>query len=164
MLKRIIFSGLEERNKFILTEFPDSIAQAELFEQECTKISAVIFVAGGESGNRIEIIDNNLHLESIDSLMQKDHRLKAMSSWDETTFNEHLGNRTAWGLVQGGPLSGKSLVAQTVAEQSKGKVINMVAIAEAIVPELATDDGPFEGEVPAAEVEKRVLAMINADK
>ena len=163
MLKRIIFSGLEERNKFILTEFPDSIAQAELFEQECTKISAVIFVAGGP-GNRIDIIGNNLHLDSIDSLMQKDHRLKAMPAWDETTFNEHLGNRTAWGVVQGGPLSGKSLVASTIAEQSKGKVIDMIAMAEAILPRLGSEEAPHEGRVPDAEVEKDVLAIIEADK
>jgi len=32
MLKRIIFSGLESRNKFILTDFPDTIKQAQSFE------------------------------------------------------------------------------------------------------------------------------------
>jgi len=60
MLKRIIFSGLDCRDKFILSEFPETIAQAEHFEKECTKISAVIFAAGGEESSRIEIIGNNL--------------------------------------------------------------------------------------------------------
>ena len=87
-----------------------------------------------------------------------------MPAWDETTFNEHLGNRTAWGIVQGGPLSGKSLVARTIAEQSKGKVIDMIAMAEAILPRLGTEDAPHEGRVPDAEVEKDVLAIIEADK
>ena len=82
MLKRIIFSGLESRNKFILTDFPDTIKQAETFEKECTRITASIFAAGGDETNRIEIIDNGLSIESIDSLMQKGYRLKAMRAWD----------------------------------------------------------------------------------
>ena len=69
MLKRIIFSGLESRNKFILTDFPDTIKQAQVFEQDCTNITASIFAAGGDETNRMEIIDNGLSIESIDSLM-----------------------------------------------------------------------------------------------
>jgi len=92
MLKRIIFSGLESRNKFILTDFPDTIKQAQTFEKDCTRITAVIFAAGGDESNRMEIIENGLSIESIDSLMQKNARLKAMRCWDESTFNEHLGS------------------------------------------------------------------------
>ena len=95
MLKKIIYSGLSSRNKFILTDFPDTIKQAQQFENDCSKITAVIFSAGGDAGSSlIEVIDNGLSIESIDSLMQKDNRLKAMRSWDESTFNEHLGDRT----------------------------------------------------------------------
>jgi len=164
MLKKIIFAGLESRDKFILTDFPDTIKQAEHFEKECAKISAVIFAAGGDASNRIEIINNGLSVESIDSLMQKDYRLKAMRAWDEATFNEHLGSRTSWGLIAGGPLSGKSLVSKIVAENTKGKVVDMIAMADAVRPTLDTEEGPFEGRVPDAEVEKRVLAMVEADK
>mmetsp|Transcript_15594 Transcript_15594/g.19611 ORF Transcript_15594/g.19611 Transcript_15594/m.19611 type:complete len:311 (+) Transcript_15594:900-1832(+) len=70
MLKKIIYSGLESRNKFILTDFPDTIKQAQQFEQDCSKITAVIFSAGGDSGSAlVEIIDNGFSIESIDSLM-----------------------------------------------------------------------------------------------
>jgi hypothetical protein len=49
----------------------------------------------------IEIIDNGLSIESIDSLLEKEHRIKTMYGWDESTFNEHLGNKTEWGIVLG---------------------------------------------------------------
>jgi len=124
----------------------------------------VIFASSGDDAGRIEIIDNGLSIESIDSLMQKDYRLKAMGAWDEATFNEHLGGRTNWGLVMGGTMTGKSHVAKIVADNTKGKVVDMNAMAELIRPRLETEDGPFEGRVPDAEVEKDVQAMIEADK
>ena len=43
-------------------------------------------------------------------------------------------------------------------------MIEWQALAEAIRPRLETEDGPFEGRVPDAEVEEDVLAMIEADK
>ena len=48
MLKKIIYSGIEGRDKFILSDFPDTIAQASEFEKECAKLKAVIFAAGGD--------------------------------------------------------------------------------------------------------------------
>lgn len=87
MLKKIIYSGIEGRDKFILCDFPDTIVQACEFEKECAKLRAVIFAAGGEDSNTtISIIDNGLSVESIDSLFQKEHRLKTMRAWDESTF------------------------------------------------------------------------------
>ena len=165
MLKRIIYSGIEGNNNFILTEFPDTIKQVQGFEKTCAKLTAVIFAAGGDASHfTIEIIDNGLSLESIDSLLQKEHRLKTMRAWDESTFNEHLGNKTEWAYVQGQSLSGKSLVASFIAENTKGKIIDMAKLAEDIRPRLETEDGPFEGRIPDAEVEKDILAMIAADK
>lgn len=142
MLKKIIYSGIEGRDKFILTDFPDTIKQAQEFENECAQISAVILAAGTNSNGEstIEIIDNGLSVETIDSLLQKEHRLKPMRCWDESTFAEHLGSRTNWGFVMGGPLSGKSLVARLIAESSKGKVIDMNALAESIRPRLEVDE------------------------
>lgn len=102
MLKKIIFSGNESDNKYILTDFPDTIKQAQEFERECSKLTAVIFAAGGNDAQyTIEIVDNGLAIESIDSLMQKEHRLKTMRTWDESMFNEHLGNKTEWAIVLG---------------------------------------------------------------
>lgn len=165
MLKRNIYSGIEERCKFILTDFPDTIKQAQEFENECSKITAVVLAAGGEdTSTTIEIVDNGLSIESIDSLLQKEHRLKTMRAWDEGTFNEHLGNKTEWGMLMGPSLSGKSLVGKIVAENTNGKIIDLLAISEAIRPKLETEDGPFEGRIPDEEVEKDVLALIEADK
>lgn len=165
MLKKIIYSGIDNRDKFILTDFPDTIKQAQEFENQCSKITAVIFAAGGDNAaSTMDIIDNGLSIESIDSLLQKEHRLKPMRAWDESTFNEHLGNRTEWGIIMGQSLSGKSLVAKLISDNANAKVFEMAKIAEDIRPRLETEDGPFEGRIPDAEVEKDVLAMIAADK
>lgn len=40
----------------------------------------------------------------------------------------------------------------------------MVKLAESIKPRLDTEEAPFEGRVPDAEVEKDILAMVAADK
>ena len=80
-----------------------------------------------------------------------------MRTWDESTFNEHLGNKTDWGIITGQSLSGKSLVAKIVAESNNGKVIDMAAIAEGIRPTLETEDGPFEGRIPDDKVQNSIL-------
>lgn len=87
-----------------------------------------------------------------------------MRAWDEGTFNDHLGNKTEWGIMMGQSLSGKSLVGKIVADMKGGKIIDMKAIAEAIRPRLENEGEPFEGNIPDAEVEKDVLAIIEADK
>ena len=87
-----------------------------------------------------------------------------MHCWDESTFNEHLGNKTEWGIIVGPPLSGKSLIAGIVEECTNGKVIDVPKLAESIKGRLGTDEGPFEDRVPDAEVEKDILEMIEADK
>ena len=166
MLKKIIYSGIEGRDKFILSDFPDNIKQAQEFEENCSKLTAVIFAAGGdESDTVVEIFNNGLSIESIDQLLQKDHRLKTMRSWDESTFNEHLGNKTDWGIVTGQSLSGKSLVAKIVADSNNGKVLDLATIAESIRPSLASEEGdPFEGPIPADKVEAEILSIIARDK
>lgn len=165
MLKKIIYSGIEGRDKFILSEFPDSIAQAAEFEKECAKLCAVIFAAGGDdSQTTISIINNGLSVDSIDSLFQKEHRLKTMRAWDEGTFQEHLGSNTEWAIVLGQTLSGKSLVSSILSEGSNRKVIDVAKVAEAVKPRLDTEEAPFEGRVPDEEVEKDILNIISTDK
>ena len=43
-------------------------------------------------------------------------------------------------------------------------VIDMKDIAEKLRAKLGTEDGPFEGEVPVAEVEKEIVAVIASSK
>jgi adenylate kinase family enzyme len=152
MLKKIIYSGQVDVNKFILTSFPDIIEQAREFELNCSKIAAIIYATTDDS--IVEIKNNNLSLFNIDSLFQKEFRLKTMSEWDFNVFNEKLGNKTDFGIIVGRPLSGKSTLAQYMAKNLGYKVVDMKAITEKVKGMLGTEDEPFEGEVPIAKVEE----------
>ena len=87
-----------------------------------------------------------------------------MRTWDEGTFQEHLGNNTEWAIVLGQTLSGKSLVSSILSEGSNRKVIDVAKVAEAVKPRLDTEEAPFEGRVPDEEVEKDILNIISTDK
>lgn len=76
MLKKIIYSGQPHVNKFILTSFPDIIEQAKEFETNCARIKAIVYSTA--ESNIVEIKNNNLSLFNIDSLFQKEFRLKTM--------------------------------------------------------------------------------------
>lgn len=93
LLKKIIYCGLPENDKFILTNFPEVTDQAKEFEANCAKITAMIY-STSESGSHVEIKGNNLSLYNIDSMFQKEGRLKTMSSWNYDVFQEKLGNKT----------------------------------------------------------------------
>lgn len=105
-----------------------------------------------------------LYEATIDSLFQKKNKLRTLPEWDETTFEEQLGNKTDWAIVTGQSLSGKSLVSTMIAGLTNGKVIDLAKLAEDIRPRLETEDGPFEGPIPEAEVEKDILKLVNEDK
>ena len=47
---------------------------------------------------------------------------------------------------------------------SRGKILNMMSIAEECKKKLGTEDEPFEGDVPLAEVEKETIAIVKRDK
>jgi len=66
MLKKIIYSGNPELNQFILTSFPDIIEQAKEFENNCARISAIVYSTTQDK--IVEIKNNNLSLFNIDSL------------------------------------------------------------------------------------------------
>jgi adenylate kinase family enzyme len=162
MLKKIIYSGQADLNKFILTSFPDIIEQAKEFEQNCSKIAAIIYSTTEDS--IVEIKNNNLSLFNIDSLFQKEFRLKTMCEWDYNIFNEKLGNKTDFGVILGRPFSGKSTLAQYMASSQGYTVIDMKAITEKVKATLGTEDEPFEGDVPIADVEKAITKMIGDNK
>ena len=84
MLKLIIYNGQPVMNKFILTSFPDIIEQAKEFETHCAKITAIIYTTRSEGV--VEIKNNSLSLFNIDSLFQKEFRLKTMNVWDYELF------------------------------------------------------------------------------
>jgi hypothetical protein len=105
-------------NQFILTSFPDVIEHAKEFEENCSKISAIIYSNIPKKGNEnmISIKGNNLQLYNIDSMFQKEFRLKTMGEWDFSLFNQKLGNKVSYGVVVGQVLSGKTTIAKNLAE------------------------------------------------
>lgn len=158
MIKRVIYSGDPNLNKFILTSFPDIIEQAREFETNCSKISAIIYSTTTDAV--VQIKNNNLSLFNIDSLFQKEFRLKTMSHWDYSIFEEQLGNTVEYGAVVGNQHTGKTTVAKAMAEHFGYEIVDMKAISEKLKASMGTEEEPFEGEVPAADVEEAVVKFI----
>ena len=100
MLKKIIYCGQEEFNKFILQSFPDIVEQSVEFETNCAKIKTLIY-SSENTGNNIEIKNNNISLFNLDTLFQKDFRLKTMNQWNFDEFQKLMGNATNYGIVLG---------------------------------------------------------------
>jgi len=113
----------------------------------------------------VEIKNNNLSLFNIDSLFQKEFRLRTMDQWDYDLFNEKMGNMTEYGVVLGRPNSGKSEVANQLDAAFGFVLIDMKAVTEQIKASLAGEDGEaFEGDIPIGDVEKKVCETIEAAK
>jgi len=129
------------------------------FEASCSKIAAIIYPTS--NGPTVEISNKELSMFNIESLFQKEFRLKTMSEWSFQLFNEKLGNKTEFGLLVGKSLSGKSIVAKLLAEKNGFTVIDMSKISDAARGRLGTEEEPFEGEVPIAEVEADIVTLIN---
>lgn len=124
MLKRIIYSGVDEHDKFLLIGFPDQIEHAEIFEEQCASISAIVYTS--DKGQKtVEVKGDDLSLKNIDTLFAKEFRLKTMNEWDASTFAEHLGKKIYWGMFTGRSYSGKKTVAAALANIINGKIINM---------------------------------------
>ena len=79
------------------------------------------------SGSVVEIKNNNLALYNIDSLFQKEFRLKTMDAWNYQLFDEKLGNKVSYGIISGKQFSGKSFVAGKMAEKLGYTVLDMKA-------------------------------------
>ena len=77
-----------------------------------------------------------------------------MSEWSFQLFNEKLGNKCEYGVLIGKSLTGKSLVANFLAKNQGYTIIDMGKITETVRGALGSEEEPFEGDVPIAEVEK----------
>jgi len=66
MLRRNIYSGHDERIKYLLTGFPDVIEQVKEFEDNCAEITAIIYASA--DGTKVEVKSQNLQNFNIDSL------------------------------------------------------------------------------------------------
>jgi len=83
-----------------------------------------------------------------------------MSEWNFQLFNEKLGNKIEFGVLIGKSLSGKSEVAKLLQNTQSYTCIDMKAIADGVKAGLGSEEEPFEGEVPIADVEKAVTEKI----
>lgn len=145
MLKKIIYSGQDDRNKFILTSFPDIIDHAREFEKSCGHITAMIYAVCKEP--IVEIKNNNLSVFNLDAMFQKNYKLRIIDEWNYRTFQEKLGNKIDYGVVHGRTLSGKTEVCSQIKKLLGYKVIDMKQIVEDVKKKLGTEDEPFEGDV-----------------
>jgi len=159
MLNRIIYCGQASLNKFILSNFPGTIEQAKVFEANCARLSAMIYPTSASTAT-VEIKNNDLTLFNIDSLMAKQFRLKTMSEWNHQLFEEKLGNRVEFGLMVGKSNSGKTTLANLLASNQGYTVLDMKATTEKVKASKGTEEEPFDGPVPIAEVEAAIIEKI----
>lgn len=161
MLRNIIYSG-DGRKKFILSGFPDVVDQAKEFEKSCSTITAIIYATNNEPIVEIKN-NNNLTLFNIDSLFQKEFRLKTMSNWSYQTFSELISNKIDYTVIIGKPLAGKTFICKLLEKHLGFKIIDMKALEEVVKKRLGSEEEPFEGEVPISEVEKEIFSMFDKD-
>jgi dephospho-CoA kinase len=83
-----------------------------------------------------------------------------MSEWNFQLFNEKLGNKIEFGVLIGKSLSGKSVVAKLLQDTQSYTILDMKQIADGVKAGLGSEEEPFEGEVPVADVEKAVTEKI----
>lgn len=159
MLNRIIYNGQVGLNKFILTNFPEQIDQAKEFETNCAKIAAIIYP--NDNSTIVDIPHKELSLFNIESLFQKEFRLKTMNEWSYELFEEKLGNKVEYGIIVGESFSGKTETAKCLAANQGFTVIDMNKITEGVKAKMGGDgDEPFEGEVPIQKIEEAVCETI----
>lgn len=111
----------------------------------------------------MELKGNNLASFNIDTLFQKEFRLRTMDCWDYDLFCDRMGELTEFGIVTGRSLSGKTEICNQLA-QNGYTVVDMKAITDQVKVKLTPPDEEFEGEVPIAEVEKEVASLVNGSK
>ena len=159
MLNKILYCGQESLNTFILSGFPQHIDQVLEFELNCSKIQAIIYPTN-QNSTTVEIPHKELGLFNIESLFQKEFRLKTMNEWSFQIFDEKLGNKVEYGMLVGKSMSGKSQTASLLAQGQGYTVIDMNKISEQVKAKLGTEEEPFEGDVPMPEVEKQITQTI----
>jgi adenylate kinase family enzyme len=162
MLRKIIYSG-DNRKRFILSSFPDIIEQAREFEKSCAQISAIIYTTTPDP--IVEIKNNNLTLFNIDSLFQKEFRLKILNQNASDLLKEAtLGVDVDYSIVVGFSLSGKTFLSNILVKQFGYKLIDPKAVEEAVKKTLGTDEEPFEGKVPQDKIDAYVLKIFRDDQ
>ena len=87
-----------------------------------------------------------------------------MNQWSSQLFQEKLGNKVEYGISCGQPHSGIEDLVKLMADNQGYTVLDMQKIQEAVKASLGTEEEPFEGEVPIADVGKKIDQTINESR
>jgi len=168
LLRKVIYSG-DGRNKFILSGgFPFTVDHAKDFEKQVSSLAAVIYSAMVYEDSSVHV-KGNLSDFTITTLFQKDFRLRVLTDWDESNWQELFDEvKIDWCLILGQPYSGKTTLASTLRKAlggpSRVTVVNPSEIEASIKSTLGTAEEPFEGKVPLNKIEDAIANKIKADK
>jgi adenylate kinase family enzyme len=127
----------------------------------------MVYTTGVDSADThvIEIKNNNLTLYNIDSHFQKEHRLSTLGRWEDEVFQDIYKNDVDLIVIVGGPLQGKTTLAQQVSKVSGYKLVDWKSIEEAVRAKLTGPEGePFEGKVPLSKIEEAVGGLMKAEQ
>lgn len=113
-------------------------------------------------GSKVEVMNDRIAEFNIDSLFQKESRLKPMTAWSDENFEEAMGRKVSYGVILGEKCSGKTVVGKYMAEKLEYTVINTQAIEAEVRKSKATEEGEFEGEITLDETEAAIVAKIKA--
>jgi hypothetical protein len=114
-------------------------------------------------GSKVEIMNDKVAEFNIESLFQKEYRLKPMTEWSTEKFDEAMGRKVSYGIILGEKCTGKKTIARFMGSKLEYKVIIPSEVEATVRKSKATEDGDFEGDIPLEEVEAATVAMIKAD-
>ena len=169
MLRKVVYSG-DGRNKYILSGgFPYTVEHAKEFERQVSQIAAVIYSAMQYEDSAIHVNGGSLSKFSIDTLFQKEFRLRVLTDWDEQNWQEIFDSvKIDWALVTGAPFSGKTTLCQTLKKAlgaGRATIVDPKELEAGIRASLAGPEGEaLEGKVPQAKLEDAIGNMIARDK
>ena len=134
-----------------------------LFETQCASITAIFYTT---KGDLVEIKNNALQLFNLESLFQKEHKLKTVTHWDWDLVQEKLFGKIEYGVAVGKPHSGKTTIANHLAKSMGMKVVSVEAITQTLKEEIAKRDEKDIEEVQVSneEVEAKISEVLNAAK
>lgn len=158
MLRKIIFSG-QNNSRFILSYFPDIIEHVYDFERNVAQIAAVFYTTR-EGEVEVELKNNQLTLFTIDSLFEKQFRLRIVDRWDEKRFVEQMGDKINWGIIYGQWLSGKTTMCKHLGNQGYFVLDSKVTLEE-IKKQYEEMENPPEGDIPDGVVVDRLIEKVS---
>lgn len=118
-----------------------------MFEKDVAKMGAIVYPTSSD-GTTVALKNKDLSVFSIDSLLSKQLRLKVMTEWNFSLFQEKLGKKIQYGIIMGKAFSGKSEVSSMLKKNHGFTVMDTKEVMDAVRLTMGSPEEPFEGEVP----------------